>query len=301
MNQPRGPVVVAGGINIDLHLTSTEGTFTAGSSTPSRLVATLGGVGRNIAENLARLGVPTILLGAVGGDAQSDAAIAITRRAGVDVSRVTRYTDLGCGTYVALINEDGSLAYGAAAMEATDAYSIADVDGHREAIVSAACVVIDANLAPVTIERIVTTCNEADVPVVLEPVSVAKAARLRRVRGDIFLATPNDAEYAALSDLPNIQRFAVTSGPRGATLYDRHTDLVSHHPAGRATVVDETGAGDAFVAGLVLGLATTSDTSHWMRLGVAAAGLAVQSRAACPPSLSRYAVEDIVRRMEGER
>ncbi|HXF83104.1 MAG TPA: PfkB family carbohydrate kinase, partial [bacterium] len=74
-------VVVLGGVNVDL-LARAQGPLRPAASTPGRVAITAGGAGRNVAENLARLGVPTVLIAAAGDDALTDAVLARTAAAG---------------------------------------------------------------------------------------------------------------------------------------------------------------------------------------------------------------------------
>ena len=79
-------------------------------------------------------------------------------------------------------------------------------------------------------------------------------------------ATPNppgDADAiakacAVLSEATNTPRICVTMGPAGATLWDRGS-LVSA-PAPKVVVKDTVGAGDAFMAGLIVGLTRGANT-----------------------------------------
>jgi len=82
-------VVVIGGINLDIKGVST-GPLVTGTSNPVAAAYSAGGVGRNIAENLARLGIQTVLLGAVGSNRFSRYILEKTAEAGVDVSGVLK-------------------------------------------------------------------------------------------------------------------------------------------------------------------------------------------------------------------
>jgi sugar/nucleoside kinase (ribokinase family) len=149
------PVTVIGGMNMDIHVAADTGTFDRSTSNPATVRLVPGGVGRNIAENLARLGMDVRLLGAVGGDPMSDQLLAGTAAAGVDVCMVARIPGRSCGIYVALLNGNGELDTGASDMTVVDEVNIAGV------------------------------------PVVMAPVSVAKAERIVHLNGEIFLVTPN--------------------------------------------------------------------------------------------------------------
>ena len=95
-------VVVIGGANVDVKARST-GPAVRRTSNPGTAVLGAGGVGRNIAENLARLGTSTHLVTAVGNDPLGDQLVASTREAGVGVEHVARL-DMPTGSYLSLIH-----------------------------------------------------------------------------------------------------------------------------------------------------------------------------------------------------
>ena len=73
----RPAAVVVGGANMDIKARSAA-PVVAATSNPGHVVRSPGGVGRNVAENLARLGTPTTLVAAVGADALGDELVAAT-------------------------------------------------------------------------------------------------------------------------------------------------------------------------------------------------------------------------------
>src|SRR4051812_23232396 len=97
------------------------------SSNPGATAIAHGGVGRNVAENLARLGSPVRLIGVVG---QDDAGSALLDQLGlldVALRGVRRSADCATGTYTAVLDHDGGLVIGVADMAATDSLGPEDV------------------------------------------------------------------------------------------------------------------------------------------------------------------------------
>ncbi|MGH8826455.1 MAG: PfkB family carbohydrate kinase, partial [Jiangellaceae bacterium] len=196
-------VVVIGGANIDVKARSTA-PATRGTSNPGRGSMASGGVGRNIAENLARLGTRTHLVSAVGRDAMGDGLLAQTSAAGVRVEHVHR-TDLPTGTYTALLDADGELILAVSDMGATAELGPDQINDARDVIKTAGLVVLDGNLAVATLEHALDIACAAGVRTILEPVSVPKAAALASsITADrpLFAVTPNQDELSALTGLP---------------------------------------------------------------------------------------------------
>lgn len=306
----RPGVVVVGGANVDLKAAGTR-PLVPGTSNPGTTVVAPGGVGRNVAENLARLGTPVHLVAAVGPDALGDQLLAATAAAGVRVDRVRRDAP-STGTYTAVLDAGGDLVVAIADMAATDALSPADVDAARDLISGAALLVLDGNLGPGTVGRALDLAAVGGIRVVLDPVSVPKAARLAgqlRPGRPVYLLTPNADELAALTGSASAtheQRLdavralhergaeqvwvrlgglgSVLSGPGGIETF----------PALATEVVDVTGAGDAMLAGFchaVLGGAAPADAAAY---GHAAAALTVASPHTVRPDLTDRLVESLL-------
>jgi len=98
-------VVVIGGANLDVKARSTR-TVVPATSNPGTATMSAGGVGRNIAENLARLGTRTHLVASIGADAPGDQVLAATAAAGVGVEQVRR-SAASTGNYTAVLDADG--------------------------------------------------------------------------------------------------------------------------------------------------------------------------------------------------
>ncbi|MCD4523799.1 carbohydrate kinase family protein [Nocardioides sp. cx-173] len=286
-------VVVIGGANLDLKARTTSAVV-RGTSNPGTLSTSPGGVGRNIAENLARLGTPTALVAAVGDDVFGDDLVATTAGAGVEVSGVRRVAG-ATGTYLAVLEPSGELSVGVADMAATATLGPEHLDAHL--IASADLVVLDGNLRNDTLAAAWTHATEAGVRVLLDPVSVAKAAALAPLVGErpLWCATPNTGELAVLGGSPaalrarDVELVWVRRGPCGSVLSgpDGETQLATVP----GEVVDVTGAGDAMLAAFchaVLGGASPSEAAAY---GHAAAALTVAS----PDTVRRDLTDELVR------
>lgn len=279
-------VVVIGGANMDLRARSTE-QFALHTSNPGTISFSPGGVGRNVAENIARLGTSVALVSVVGDDQLGEDLIGWTAEAGVDCSQVRR-RPVRTGTYNALL-----------------------VEAAREVLAQARLLVLDGNLAPGTVSHAVDLAASLGLDVVIDPVSVAKAARMAEVLGPgrpVRMVTPNRAELAALTGLPTRTREELHAalerlhdggvevvwarlGPEGSVLRDEHglTWLASPH----TSIVDVTGAGDAMMGAFCHALVGGAEPREAARYGQAAAALTVASAQTVRPDLS----DRLIRRM----
>ncbi|MGF1646984.1 MAG: carbohydrate kinase family protein [Kineosporiaceae bacterium] len=288
---PSPPVVVVGGANVDVKARSTRPPV-LGSSNPGTTRSSPGGVGRNVAENLARLGTPVALIAHVGDDEAGDRLLEATVAAGVDTSPVLRGS-FPTGAYTAVLDHRGELVVAVSEMTGTDALGAADVREREAVIAGAAVVVVDGNLGTAAATAVLMIAAEAGVPAVVDPVSAPKAARLARaLRGRPLRAlTPDRGELAALTGADTATDAGLRRGV--ATMHAQGAELVwvrlgadgsllstgdgspARFPAARGPVVDVTGAGDAMLAAFVHALLRGADPVAAVHHGHAAAGITV--------------------------
>jgi pseudouridine kinase len=295
-------VVVIGGANMDVKARSARAAVAA-TSNPGATSMTAGGVGRNIAENLARLGTRVHLVAAIGRDALGDQVLAATSGAGVHVEHVRRSAG-ATGTYTAVLDTDGELLVAVADMTATDELGPEHVAAARDLIATAGLVVLDGNLAPATLAFALDLATAAGVRVLLEPVSVPKAGALAHLVGPgrpLFAVTPNRDELTALTGLParterqlrsaarslhgrGVAHVWVRLGRRGSFLSG--PDGQVRLDAAPADVLDVTGAGDAMLAAFCHALLAGDPPEEAAAYGHAAAALTIASSHTVRPDLT---------------
>ena len=302
-------VVVIGGANVDIKVRSLA-RVQPRTSNPGRSNTSSGGVGRNIAENLARLGTPTHLIAAVGRDAAGERLLGDTQAAGVRVDQVHRSSH-PTGTYTAVLDADGDLVVAIADMAATDDLTPENLQPGRELIANASMLVLDGNLSVSLLAYTLDIAQAAGVPIVIDPVSAPKAALLAPLltsERSIFAVTPNLDELAAITGLPvgtdaEVLAAAVTLHQRGVehawVRLGERGSLLSTAKAGHtlltappAEVRDVTGAGDAMLAAFVHAVLGGSDPVDAARYGHTAAALTIASAATVRPDLTPRLIQD---------
>ncbi len=284
-------VVVVGGTNMDV-VARTSAPLVAGTSNPGSTRISPGGVGRNVAACLGLLGAPVRLVSAVGQDAFGDEALRVTAACGVDVSGVRRVPHAATGTYTAVLDHRGELVSAVSDMAVVD-----DLELDTLHLGDAALVVVDGNLAPAQVAKVRAAAAAAGVPVVLEPVSVAKAARLSGEVQELFLVTPNSDEVGALVGRPGdpwaavddlwdrgVEHVWLREGSRGSYVCRAGARPV-HLPAIPVEVVDVTGAGDAMLAAWIAAWLRGADPVEAARDGHRAAAATITSGHTVRPDL----------------
>lgn len=284
-------VVVIGASAIDLKATA-DATLIPATSNPGVVSASPGGVGRNIAETLARLGSEVRLISRVADDAFGRLVLAETAAAGVDVSQV--HTDAArTATYVATLDVDGSLSVAVSDFVAIDTMTLEHVDSIS--LDGVGHVVLDANLPIPVLSAALTRAGEVGAMVTIEPVSVVKASRLVGLSSAYraHLITPNEDEYAALTARLDPHSLAanvcVRRGLAGSRLMRGRDAAPVDIPAVQVPaeqVRDVTGAGDSATAGLIHALVRGADLEQAIAFGHAVAARTVRSDLTVPTDLA---------------
>jgi len=311
-------VVVIGGANIDLRGRSTGEVLERHTSNPGKINVGSGGVGRNIAHNLALLNVPVTLLSVVGDDGEGIRILEETGKAGVETEQMIISGEQPTGIYLAILDDRGELEVAVSDMRILEEITVEYLRSKAYLIKDSKIVVMDTNIPEQSIEYVVDLCNKAKVPLLVEPVSVEKAKKLRKIldgsgRWVIDYITPSEDELesilrAKIGDNPDLdldmdldivraaeelkskgaKNVVVTLGERGIYASYGTVGKGEQEEPGRGKfmasykgeVVDVTGAGDALVAGLVYGIYKGYLLEVAVRFGLAAAALTISTKEA---------------------
>ena len=254
----------------------------------------VGGVARNIAENLARLEVPTILLTAVGQDAPGSRVIRSCTKAGINTQHIQRIKGARTGSYVALQYPDGQLQVAISDFEITQYVDSDYVLEHEDLFKEALMIVIDATLSDDTLATIYELAAHYDVRVAVDPTSPTLAGKLCQYLPQTYLIVPNASEITSICDIDyaddresaivaartlvhmGAEIAVVTMGAAGLAYAD--SSGTGYLRAIQTKVIDATGAGDAFSGAAIFGLLNGVPVDEAMRLGITAASLTLQSR-----------------------
>ncbi|HVU10644.1 MAG TPA: PfkB family carbohydrate kinase [Phototrophicaceae bacterium] len=269
----------------------------------------VGGVARNIAENLARLEVETLLLTAVGRDVPGRRVIRQSKDRGVNCQHVRAVRDARTCTVVSVLkNETAPLLSISdfAAMEYVDSDYLWK---HEPLFEQADMIVIDTTLSERALSTLFELVDRYNVRVCADPTSPTLAGRLCDYLPMLYMVAPNAAETTALCGLPDpaqtresaidaarhlvslgVEIAVVTLGAQGVAYADGSG--AGFIRAVNTKVVDATGAGDAFSAAVIFGLLNGVQIDEAMRLGMTAAALTLQSTETVLPELSQELLYD---------
>lgn len=293
-------VLVIGAAGLDVK-GQVRGPLEMGTSNPGVISQSPGGVARNIAENLARLGVEVALITALGDDWPGRYILEHAHQAGVNTEHILVRPDLRTGTYLALQDQEKHLIVGLDDMGAIQAITPLYLYDRQRLFREAAMIVLDANLSPDALEMVFRLAARYDRPVCADPTSTPLAVRLQPFLDQLYLVTPNLQEaYALLGEVGGgssrpirVARRLVSKGVKLAVITLAEKGLCyatmqesGNLPAIAVPVVDRTGVGDALTAAVIFGLLEGFSPTEAVRLGLAAAALTLQCRHTVCPDLS---------------
>ncbi len=274
-----------------------------GTKNPAEIRSTRGGTARNVAENLGRLGADVVLLSAVGNDATGESLLALTADAGVNLDYVLTVNDANTGAYMALLNDDGTLAVALDDVNVMQALTPGFLNQMRRLFRDADMVMFDGSLSEAAMKTAVRLATQYDVPLCADPSSARLAHRLRPYLSQMHLIVPNEVEEANLVGVeyegfnPDVSlalaRRLVKMGVDNVvvTLSNFGLDYATGDETGyiapsHRKIVDTTGTGDAVTAAIMFGMLNGLPTTESIRLGAAAASLTVQTTDTVVPDLS---------------
>ena len=295
-------VTVVGGVNVDIG-GRPEAALVARDSNPGAVHSSLGGVGRNIAHNMALLGLDTRLLTAFGDDLNAQKLVASCGELGIDISQSPVIPGGRTSTYLFINDERGDMALAVSDMEIYRHLTPQALAQRHKLLDASQVVVIDTNIPEESIAWLAENCAA---PLFADPVSTAKAVKLKPVLGKLHTLKPNRLEAELLSGVPitgeaslnkaadalletGLRRVFISLGAEGVFAAD-HSGRVQL-PCLSAELVNATGCGDAFMAAIAWAYLRGTDLADTARAGLAASSIAMESRETINPAMSEEALE----------
>ncbi|MFJ7727554.1 carbohydrate kinase [Neobacillus sp. NPDC097160] len=259
-------VICIGGANIDrkFHI---KDKAQLGTSNPIYATQNAGGVARNIAENLGRLGMEVALISTSGVD-KDWSIIEETSSLYMNLETVTQFPEKSTGSYTAVLDSNGELIIALADMEVYEAITPDLLLKHDVLLSQSKCIMVDLNCPKETIQFLCHFAKSHDLPIVLIPVSSPKMSRLPDdLDGVTWLITNRDeSETYFQTEIQNeedwknalekwlslgIDNVVITNGKEGSMIGNKNEGIFRVPPIEIDEVVDVTGAGDAFSSAVI--------------------------------------------------
>ena len=295
-------VTVVGGVNMDIGGRPSEPPVMQDSN-PGTVGMSLGGVGRNIAHNMSLLGVDTRMLTVFGDDMNAQKIAASCGELGIDISQSPIIPGGRTSTYLFITDEQGDMALAVSDMDIYRHLTPQVLSQRQKLLENSQVIVVDTNIPA---ESIAWMAEHLKVPIFADPVSTAKAEKLRPVLGKLHTLKPNRLEAELLSGVPivdeislnhaadvllatGLRRVFISLGGDGVFAAD-HNDRC-HLPVLPATMVNTTGCGDAFMAAIAWAYLQGTDLVDTAKAGLAASAIAMEGKETINPAMNERAVK----------
>ena len=282
-------ILVIGASNLDVNLT-TKNMITKFVSNPSHINLSPGGVARNIAENIVKLGNKCHLISVFSDDIFGEFLKNDCKNKSINYSNSIFIKGENSSSYISLNNKKGEMEYGFSSTEILKNLNINNLKKINELFLSCSAIVIDTNIPTKTFEYIIKTYK--DIPIFVDTVSIYKAKKVIPFLKDIFFLKPNYSEAMILSGydekakvnpkiLANklnsmgVNKVFISNGQKSS--YYSDNNISKEYIPPKLKVKNVSGAGDSLIAGFVHGFINNLDWDYTNKLAMSLSALNLKS------------------------
>ncbi|MBF8984085.1 carbohydrate kinase family protein [Lutibacter sp. B2] len=251
-------------------------------STPGNIKMSFGGVCRNIAENIARVGVNTKFISILGNDQKGRRMLDHSKVIGYDMEDSLILENGSTPTYMAILDENGEMVSAIADMKSIGEMNFEFIDSKGDIIRNSEYTFLDAD-DPENLEYILTKFK-GETEFILDPISAAKAKNIKHLIKYFHTIKPNRQEAEVLAgfkiktdrDLKKAADYFLSIGIKNVFIsldedgiYYSTAVESGKIKANNVVVKNVTGAGDSFVAGLGYAYMNNIDMEETVKFSIA--------------------------------
>jgi len=292
-------VTVIGGVNMDISAALTA-PFVPADSVPGQVTLACGGVARNIAHNLRLMGHEVKFVSVFGGETFGEMCWRECRAIGLDLTLSERCEGMRNGLYLCVNDQTGDMIAAVADTDIISHITPAFLAARINDINNSDLVIADTNISTEALQYLIDHCTA---PVIIDTVSTAKAPRiikalqqsqrqhLHALKLNLIEAqtvTHCDTAKAAADHLTTmgVHQVYITLGSDGVYCSDgiHH----NHYKAIPTRVINTTGAGDAFIAGVAHAQMQLEPFPSCAQTGLKAAHATLLSLQTVNPDIKNY-------------
>ena len=234
-----------------------------GTSNPASVNRFVGGVMSNISQHLALLEIEAHYITVFGNDSDAGWMIQHLNRKHIS-TKDSKFIEGASGKYTSIQDKDGSL-FTAVCVDICEKQLLPEhFESKKDLLLSAELILTDTNVPIETIDWLIRFSRENQKKLVIEPVSVVKARKLKELDlTGVFMMTPNEDEARSICASENdsfeelgnkllskgVENVWIRYGSRGSTLFTSTSTTSVSVP--NINVIDSTGAGDSALAAWV--------------------------------------------------
>ena len=249
----------------------------------------LGGVGRNIAENCTKLNLNTKLISAIGDDVFGKKILDHSIEIGLNMADSLMLKNQMTSVYLSVLDQNHDMSVAINAMKSIDFITVDFIKTKKSIIQSAQVVVMDANLSE---EVLIEVASYTDAPIFIDTVSSVKALKLKSILNKVDTLKPNQLEAQILTGIQirtdedivkaanklhefGVKNVFISLGSKGVYASTKSEAYFYMNP--RIVVKNTTGSGDAFISALVYARINDLSLKETVQCALSAAALCAQS------------------------
>jgi len=311
-------IIVIGGSNMDISGTPNDALVYKDSNIGT-IRTSFGGVGRNIADNLARLGDEVAFISAVGDDAFGKSIVKSLGNVGVNLEGMLIHSEMPTSTYLCINENFGDMQVAISQMQIIKSVDVNFIRQFDKKIKDGAVIVLDTNIEEAVIHYIAH--NYKDQLIFADTVSTAKASKLIEVLPYLYFIKPNLLEAEILVEkeitpqmkaLKNkdvvkyakeivtiilkkgVNIVALSLGDQGIIIGEG--SQINHYLNPPTKIVNATGAGDAFMAGFTHAYVSGMDLQTSVKFAQMCSKHNIQQRDTVSGALNEQTIFEMIRK-----
>ncbi|MEG0012599.1 MAG: carbohydrate kinase family protein [Cellulosilyticaceae bacterium] len=289
----------------------TDTNYRSYDSNPGRVKVSFGGVCRNIAENMARVGMDTKFISILGDDEKGKSIIEHASTMNIDMSDSLVVEGGSTPTYMAILDETGEMVSAIVDVKIGNCFTREFIDTKEELIKNSSYMVFDSD-NPGIVEYI-TNKYMGTTKFILDPVSAAKAQAVKHLIPYFHTIKPNRYEAEVLcgfkvktqEDIRKAGRYFKDMGVENVFIsldadgiYYNNGQEEGIIKANNVPVVNVTGAGDSFVAGLAYGYIKEKNIKDTVKYAVAMSVITISHEETIHPEMRHDLVEETIQKVD---
>ena len=285
----------------------TDSNYRCNDSNPGKVRTSFGGVCRNIAECMSRVGVNTQFLSILGDDEAGKAMLEHSKQMNYDMSNSLIIKGENTPTYMAVLDEHGEMVSAVVDMKIIDKFTTEFIDSKADIIRNAEYMILDSD-RPDIVEYILKHFN-GDTKFILDPVSAAKSEGVKHLIKYFHTIKPNRYEAEIMcgfkiktdEDIRKAGKYFVDLGIKNVFITLDEDGIYYNNgveegklKANDAKVINVTGAGDSFVAGIAHGYMESLSLIDTLKFAISMSTITISTEETIHPELSYDLVKEYV-------
>ena len=311
MTENRQPYALVFGVSVFDICGFTDRNYRCNDSNPGKVKTSFGGVCRNIAECMARVGVNTKFISILGDDETGNRMMEHSKIMNYDMSESLIVKGGHTPTYMAIIDEQGEMVSAVVDMKIIDMFTTDFIDSKSEIIKNAEYMILDSD-RPDIVEYLIKTFSE-NTKFILDPVSAAKAKNIKHLIKYFHTIKPNRYEAEIMcgfeikndEDLRKAGKYFIDLGIKNVFITLDEDGIYYNNgieegkiKAKEVSVVNVTGAGDSFVAGIANGYMNNTNIVDTVKYAISMSTITISTEETIHTDMSHELVKEYMDKIE---